>query len=120
MPADWPSSGAAESQAPRWALATLSRSAADAEGVTANKIATIATLPTTNFTLSTGSIAAPVLLAKIAHFFVAESPTAASVIGVKGSLIGRSDRVMASKRYRVPGAQMRGIWTLRRPRIAPP
>src|SRR5215469_1088250 len=64
MPADWPSSGGDDSQAPRWAVASLSRSAADAGGVAVASAATIAAMPTITFTFPACCIVAPVLLTK--------------------------------------------------------
>src|SRR5262249_25932851 len=66
MPALWPSSGAADSQAPRWAAASLSTSAADACGITAKDAATIAALVRTIFPFFVAFIATPVLRANIA------------------------------------------------------
>jgi len=51
MPADCPSSGAAESQAPRWAAESLSKSAADACTVTVESATMSATLQLTFPTL---------------------------------------------------------------------
>src|SRR5215831_1047569 len=96
MPADWPSSGGADSQAPRWAVASLSRSAADACGVAAANAATIAAMPTITFTFPACCIVAPVLLAKASAVSL-EVATASRPPGERaGALIARMDRVIPS------------------------
>src|SRR5215467_8768035 len=102
MPADWPSSGAADSQAPRWA-ASLSRSAADAAGVTADSAATIAAMPAMKFTCLMCSIAAPVLLAKRGTFAleVATKSRLRHALSANRTLIARMDRVFPSVRQAV-------------------
>src|SRR6516164_10722616 len=100
MPADWPSSGGADSQAPRWAVASLSRSAADACGVAAANAATIAAMPTITFTFPACCIVAPVLLTKAGAVSL-EVMTASRPRGERaGALIARMDRVIPSARYR--------------------
>src|SRR4029450_368268 len=99
MPADWPSSGAADSQAPRWA-ASLSWSAADAAGATADNAATIAAAPTIKFTFLAGVIVAPVLLTKRGAFALEVATKSRLRCGpsVNRTLIARMDRVIPSVR----------------------
>src|SRR5215831_6490177 len=102
MPADWPSSGGADSQAPRWAVASLSRSAAEACGVAAANAATIAAMPTITFTFPACCIVAPVLLAKASAVSL-EVATASRPPGEPGeragALIAHMDRVIPSAHY---------------------
>src|SRR6516164_10947487 len=102
MPADWPSSGGADSQAPRWAAASLSRSAADAWGVAAANTATIAAMPAITFPFPACCIVACVLLTKTGAVSL-EVVTAFRRPGERaGALIARMDGVIPSVRYRYP------------------
>src|SRR5215468_978350 len=120
MPALWPSSGAADSQAPRWAAASLSRSAADACGITTKDAATIAALVRTIFPFFVAFIATPVLRANIAHL-IRDGVRCIrdwvwlrrQALSAKGSLIGRPDRVIASSTIGLSAA-MRGIEAVER------
>src|SRR5262249_37379509 len=99
MPADWPGSGAADSQAPRWA-ASLSRSAADAAGATADSAVAIAAAPTIKLTFLACVIVAPVLVTKRGAFAleVATKSRLRCGASVNRTLIARMDRVIPSVR----------------------
>src|SRR5437870_3338020 len=109
MPADWPSSGAADSQVPRWALASLRRSVPDACGMTANKAARIAAPPAILFIFPLRFIAAPRPLRSIAHLFVTGAAAAATADGerVVDWPSGSCNCIRPLPAYPVP---MRGIY----------